>query len=300
MYNIFIYNPLYKDSNYIPHLIEHTILCSFNNINQFFNNYDIKWESYTYYTNYIIKSNTIWEKEIINLLLWWINKECLKYERKILKEELANMTYSLDITNIVWELFYNKKLKYSKICKSSFEEIEQYYNKYYQRDNIILLPTDRKLNDIKIDDFIIWKIIDFNHKHEKLVAYTFDYSIQNLFIIEYIVDAFDFYLNYFQRHTQWKYFLNEIIYWEYDDFIFFCYSKESQEILNTISKEFVEQYIKYKLLNFNKQNFDYMDWPLIMKFGYSLSKKSKYSIIENIEKYINIFLNEINSIQKGH
>lgn len=243
----------------------------------------IKWDSYTYYTNYLVENSNFWESEILDILLWWIDRDSLIYEKHVLKEELLYQTYSQFITNKIWEFFYKKKLKYSKSCKCKIDDIDNYYNKFYQRDNIIILPSDKRFKDTKLGKFELIDKYIFNYKNSKHIASIFEYTVNNLFILDCMVDLYDNYLRYFQRYKQWKYFLDDIVYWEYDNFIFYCIPQYLVSILNEIPSKFIEKYVNFRISWLEDYNFDYIDWPLIMKYGYSLSLNAKCKILENLK-----------------
>lgn len=62
MYHIIIPTPLYQGSNFLPHLLEHSLLPKRENIQDYFQNEIFSGENYLYYTIFYVQSD---DREVV-------------------------------------------------------------------------------------------------------------------------------------------------------------------------------------------------------------------------------------------
>ncbi|PID86264.1 hypothetical protein CSB08_01220 [Candidatus Gracilibacteria bacterium] len=291
MYNIFIKTPLYKNSNYIAHIIEHCAIPKSNNPKEYFKNYIFSGENYIYYTNFFVntKSEKILNNFIKNLIKP-IDKKTIEYEKKVIKDELVSLNYEKKVINKIGKKIYNNEIKYSQVTRIGYKEIQNYHKKYYNLNNILVLEKSKIEKDIKIGNYKFKKVFDLKSKEGKEKVFLLNFEIQNFFITNFIAEVLEDYLYYYNRHKLGIYYSNKIFVGEFENIIFLSVSKTDIEKFLEIPKDFIKNFIKYKMENFGKIDFTELDGVSMIKFGYTISDFSKKEILININKYLVYYL----------
>jgi hypothetical protein len=55
-----------------------------------------------------------------------------------------------------------------------------------------------------------------------------------------------------------------------------------------IPTDFVKNFINYKLKKFDKKDYIDIDWPLMLKYWYTISTKSKKKMISDLENILKL------------
>lgn len=287
MFHIFIKTPLYKNSNYVPHIIEHCVIPLVSNPNIFFETSHIRWEVYTYYTNFFLDTDSQDELDaFVAQIQKPLTKKRIQYEQAVIRDEVADMPYNKKIINKIGEKIYGSPLKYSQTHRVSFEEIDAYHQKYYTPQNIVILENDAKSRDISLGKYTYSKTFDIRSREGTERVFLFDYTMENLYITTMLAELFDEYLHYHARHIASRYFSSEVFVWEFESAIFLSIEKHTDlKIIRQIPENFISAFVEYKLSKFEKIDFSEVDGVSMIQFGYVLSECSKREIYRNLMKY---------------
>lgn len=136
---IYIHTPLYKSSKHLPHLVEHCVIHQIgSNINNFINySYDVEWDTFAMYSVFFIP-NHYDINLFLNQITTKLNKDTIKYEEKIIKKELEYYNYYQKLYENASKQIYPKKINNTKTSRISFQELINYHQKYYHKENIIV------------------------------------------------------------------------------------------------------------------------------------------------------------------
>ena len=289
MYNIYIKTPLYKNSNYISHLIEHLILSNTKDSDTYFQNKKFSGNSYTYYIQFKLDTTDIdTVKNFIKYNILNPDFDNLKYEQQVLKDELSNKKHFNELIHKIWKKLYSPNFKYSKVQQLSKKEIMEYHKNNFVEKNMVILPDDYTTKQIKLWSFQVKNTFQINNLWNKEKVFVFDYTAENVFVVDILSSLFDDYIFFKERYINWKYYFNDTISWEFDDFCFLSIDNSYINKIKNISYEFIKSFVQYKLEKFDKDDFCDIHWPLQLQYGYTLSEKSQQAIIKNIEKYVKI------------
>jgi predicted Zn-dependent peptidase len=101
MYHIFVKTPLYKNSNFVPHLVEHCMLPKVTNPKEYFEISNFFGNNYTYYSDFILETD---KEEVLNnfldkILMETIDEKNIKYERKVIKSEVVEFKFRKQLIN---------------------------------------------------------------------------------------------------------------------------------------------------------------------------------------------------------
>ena len=295
MFHIYVHTPLYKKSNYLAHLVEHVILNNMMSKHWFSTKMDFNGYTYAYYTYFEIFSDS---RDDLNKLLEIFKKpldiSCILYEKKVLIDELKRKDYSKYLVEKIGKTYYLKDFKYLGTGKINKQELIDYYEKYYINWNIIVLEDQKNYKDLlEKDNFYFWGYNLIKNMKKKELVFTCPYTPRNIFIIDTLVDFFNNYLILKQRYKLGEYYFDDLMAWEFDDFVFLSIQKTYLKYALEIEPKFISDYIDYKVNNLDKNDYKYeyyhIDWPLFFKFWYGISKKSKIEMIKNIWKYYETF-----------
>ncbi|MBP8016652.1 hypothetical protein KAZ01_01470, partial [Candidatus Gracilibacteria bacterium] len=190
MHHIYLYTPIQNNSQFYAHLTEHCAGYAENERAFFVFGNNVIGTS-TYYTYFVFDKIS---KENLNYFIDKIctpvKKEVIKYEYKVIKKELKEYDFNLDLIDKIGKKLYSKSFNYNKTLKLDYETLENYHGKYYKKNNIIILEEDTIYSDkmLNVDKFNIKKFFEINIKNDIEFAYIFDHSIENLFIINLLSD----------------------------------------------------------------------------------------------------------------
>lgn len=134
---VFIKTPLYKNSKYLPHLVEHCILTNNQQYSEYISTmYDNRWVTFCGYTKFYIPSQS--KDTILQKLQNPITRETIEQERKIIKDELSYTSNTYDIFEKIGKKLYGKTFKNNDVSKVTYTEIKTYHKKWYTSENIII------------------------------------------------------------------------------------------------------------------------------------------------------------------
>lgn len=285
MYHIIIPTPLYQGSNFLPHLLEHSLLPKRENIQDYFQNEIFSGENYLYYTIFYVQSDDREVVENFKKSLQEIpSQKQIEYEKWVIEDESQNLSYTKKVINALWKKIFKEDYFYGKIHDISYNEIKKYHQKYYQNNTIFILE-DCKITDAKTNEKVaIQNRYKLEIDGEIEIATVFGFSQYNLFIINLLGSLFDEYLQYAYRYKHWQYFANESIYGEFENLIFLVVPQEDYDLLQNIPDIFIEKFIEKKLQDFNDDNYTENDAISVMKFGTRFWKQAKQNLIKNLWK----------------
>lgn len=286
MFHIFLKTPLYKNSNFVPHLIEHLVLSDINSSSKYFQNKNRFWENYLYYTNFFLETKSKTElNNFLEKICSPLDKNKISYEKKVLFDELSETKYIKKLINKLIKKYFDIKIKYSKVQKVSNKEVFDYHNKYYKKENFIILETDKVEKKFLDEEFVVKDFFDLKIENTKEKIFLFDFSVQNIFITNFLQELFEEYICYVDRYFSGKYYSNEVFLWEFEEIIFMSISEKDFWKILEIPNDFIKNFIKYKLNNFKKIDFSENDGISMLRFWYTFSDNDKKKILNNLEKY---------------
>jgi predicted Zn-dependent peptidase len=101
MYHIFVKTPLYKNSNFVPHLVEHCMLPKVTNPKEYFEISNFFGNNYTYYSDFTLKTD---KEDVLNnflnkILTETIDEKRINYERKVIKSEISKLSFRKQVIN---------------------------------------------------------------------------------------------------------------------------------------------------------------------------------------------------------
>lgn len=293
MFHIYIKTPLFNNSQYVSHLVEHCVWWKISENDYFKYEWIDAWCS-TYYSYYILNTNSKKElNDFIDRILLPILKETIKYEHKVLKEESKNNNYSQKLTQKIWKLLYWKTFTYAKTWKMIYSTVQEYHQKYYTKNNIIILENEEKyFNEKIIENLNIYKKFDIKIGEDKDNAFVFKHWIVELFIISLLSELFDHYIKFKLRYIDKQYDTSsfETIYWDYEDYIYFAITPSTIDNIKNINSIFIDNYIKNNLKNKTYLNDKDFDGSCMVKYWYTLSNEQKKELLNNLQEYYYKFI----------
>ncbi len=288
MYHIYLYTPLYKNWNFIPHIIEHSVFWKVSE-NNFFKYKSIDAWCYIYHSYFILNTNEKKElNDFIKQILSTISKETIKYEHKVIKEESKNKNYSQKLIWKIGKILYWNTFKYSNSDKIIYSKIQKYHEKYYVKNNIIILENNTKFYEKKLNSNLdLYKKIEIKIWMDKDTVYIFKHWIVELYIISLLSDLIDNYINFWLRYQEYKYNTSsyETIYWDFEDYIYLAITPKMINNVKKINSNFIKNYINYSLSKKTYIEDKDFDGSCMVKYWYTLSNKQKKEILNNLNKY---------------
>lgn len=212
---IYIKTPLYKNSTYISHLLEHCFL----NQRNFSDYMNYTFEIYWYTDFWYIKFEWI-DKKFVNsyvkMLFEFPHTNQIDYEKNMINTEYDNLSIWDKLYDLVWKKILWNDFSAYESKKISINEIKQYHqnvftpkNVFITNDNDKLLTNDifgyfnnYSLNKIKyLDDFVI----DNNKYKVIFLKYTspFEYII-----MDFLNNMLYPQIEYYQRFINKKYYFD--------------------------------------------------------------------------------------------
>ena len=209
----------------IPHLVEHCIGHSVLDMDDFFEfsywldgviNTDYTYFEYDKWINY---------EDAVEKITKEITKESFLYEKDIIKQELEDVSYDQRIYECVVRKYFDSDFSMNKFAKASWEDVENYHEKYYQSENMIIVDDEFKIlkqwfNIEKTDDNDVQKISKYSLNFEddkysvfiwKKTDWTWYWEMHFFFRI------MCFYWAYSQRWQKGGYYYLEPYFYEYED-----------------------------------------------------------------------------------
>jgi predicted Zn-dependent peptidase len=74
-----------------------------------------------------------------------ITKKSFLYEKNIIKQELEDVNYDQRIYEYVVKKYLDSAFSMNKYEKVTWEEVENYHNKHYQSENMIVVDDEFKI-----------------------------------------------------------------------------------------------------------------------------------------------------------
>lgn len=292
MYHIFLPTPLVNNSNFVPHLLEHIVLSCHKERDKYFFVSRLLAENYTYYTSFSLPSDS--KQEELDRLFQYIQCNIsfwtYLYEKKILWEELKEQKYFHWLISRIGKKMYGKTFSYSSLWNTSFMKLQKYHQMYYQRKNFLVIPDWLITKDILLQGFSLQSFtLAYKWVHEYVVITN--YTHESLMALSLLEELFDAYLEYHERYEAGKYYFNDVLQWEFSDYVFLSVDVKYIKILEKIPSVFIEWFIQQKCITIQEVSPN-IDGPLMLQYGYSLSWKSKSLILTHLEKYYKLWLIE--------
>ncbi len=293
---IYTKTPLYKNSNIIAHLLEHTLYHDHPlSIKEYFEFFE---RVHGYEINWITKFKNIKKNEIEKFFSYYRTpptKRNIRYELQILRQELKYPDFNLKLEEHIWKIFYWKDFRLNTVGKPSYEDI-YYYHKIYCQDPVYLITDNNK--DI-YETNINYQLFDGNcitnykkfylnfQKNKYKIIYSDNTNPYNFYFIEFLLDLAERFNEYFYIYKKLNTDCPEIYWFYFPDYTVVAIPKES--ILNFTKEDFYkfkEYFIKECLDKELKElkhesilkNWNYLSNNQIKSFLKSLS----YMFIKDI------------------
>lgn len=253
---VFIKTPLYRNSNYLWHLLEHCILNNEEkNLNDFFNFfYKIYW---TYSWSFIeLSVDNIDEKTLINYITKFISTKQIIQEKKIIAQENQNISNNTKIKYKFAKLIYWKDFWWKKFSNI---EILDYFSNVINKDNILITDDNyiplSNINSNTNKDNNPWKInkTQFTLKKESYNwIYTEFKSRKDDLTIIFLAWLIDSYYDYQYRYLNWEYYYDQSYSFYLYDYVCICRPKQQyifidEDFLFNYKKQFIQDIEEWKL-----------------------------------------------------
>ncbi|EKE29814.1 MAG: hypothetical protein ACD_2C00092G0007 [uncultured bacterium (gcode 4)] len=284
-YHIYVYTPFHKNSKFIPHLLEHVLLqWPRDDLSWFLKSNDIIWKSRAFFTEYIIRCEKEELSEIISKLRISPEKKLISAEYPVIKDELNRKTYHAILYEKIWKKLISEKFNNNNLGKLNFNDLYEYFEKYYINWNIIILEDDIKFKELE-------KGYDSEPKRTEVInlqwfrecVYIWEMSLEQFFHALYLSEFYNSYLNYHYRTNIKKYSWDTTTFYFYDEFVCLSVPSELENTINLITAEFKTNwkiYMKNKLKNDDNEFLTSMDGAMMVKYGHTLSMDAKMRMIE--------------------
>ncbi len=292
MYHIYLYTPPLRHSHFYAHLLEHAVLGPVQSAKEFFRSRSISWETYTYFTNFTINSSS---REDVDLFIKHIQlppcSSTIRFEHKVIREELANKGYHTSLIHRIWCALYGPSVRYSQVSKIRLDDVLDYHNKYYSRGSIYVLEDAQKECDIAPSLTSYSQTFILSHRGIREKIYITDNTPSNLIANNLLQDLFDAYIEYQRRYQQGNYYWNDTLAGEFEQHAFIAYDKTYEPYIREIPAEFILQYSEHRIQE--GPNWDYwndIDWALLVQHGYRLTLACKERFLRNIDQIYQHFI----------
>ena len=211
----------------IPHLVEHCTWHSTLNLNDYF---DLSYWSdgvintdYTYFEF----DKRIDYKYAIEKLSQPIKKESFLYEKKMIKQELEDVSYDQRIYECVVKKYLDSDFSMNKFEEVSREDVKNYHEKYYTPENMIVVEDTNNYKIIqswfkaeKNNKNLVQKISkkSFKFEYDKYLLYIWKFTDWTWYWEMYFFfRMICFFSAYIQRWQKWEYYYIEPYFYEYED-----------------------------------------------------------------------------------
>lgn len=261
---VFIKTPLYKNTKYTSHIVEHCILSNVYKYDEYLNKlYNSRWVSFCWYTKFYFPTKN--KNKAIKQLTNSIDKNKINTESKIILDEIKTWNYTQWLLEIIWKKIYWKNFVNNWKSKVRSKEIIDYHKKYYKEDKFFICNDNYNLisKDIKKNNWIkkeqniksfkiIYKKTNFKVFYVKYKSFKDFYKFK---FIEILVNSM---LTYYYSKIDLKYYFEyELldILWEY------LILTIPQNIWLKLSEENFKSFKKYFLKTLNQKNNK--EWKII-------------------------------------
>ena len=218
-----IYTPLYKNSQAIPHIIEHCIWKKYPFTNKWFFKEKLPFtKEITWEITSIISDIWITTDTIINMLKQDFEIDVYNYEKKIMKDECKNMHQWWLIYEAMIKKITNKNIELNNRKIDNYESVKKYYKQYYTPKNFLIFDDNVDLYDefkleflgediLKVFQSFAWKNKELFHEFvfDESQFYILWYEWFSFSDYRYLVFSriiFDTYCTYSMRYKQWIYY----------------------------------------------------------------------------------------------
>lgn len=250
---IYIKTPLVNKSKIIPHAVEHCAGFFNKKIEDFFDfSQGLDGEIFTDYTCFEFDRWVKYE-DMMKYLFQPIKENSVIYENMILKEELWDPEYAQRIYEKVLKSFLDPKYDINHYKSITLEEVKDYHEKYYKRENAIVVDNE---NDYKI--IFEWfepeekqckelekRKENFKFRDNKYIVYILNhYNGENYRKAFFCYRMLDYYLYLINRFTNQKYYYQNNYFFQQEDTLFALVEDANYSKLD---KKFFEWGKKYLL-----------------------------------------------------
>lgn len=302
--------PFIKNSDYIPHLIEHCLVSSImSDINKCFQFHTFL-KGFTNCYGIIIDFWRYSDLEAIQSAIKsiYVDKKYFITEKKSLQEELSPYSSVYDfIVKKVWKLLYGNNFSYGKKEKKRFQDIAQYIN-YSWIDKSIISDNEYNIAYIwkniithtlksQLNSWYNWKnIISSIYKDKRFIAYKKISCEQDIWIVTFIEFLIDWYSQKFNRYDKGNYFFPTGYKFHFQDAVLVaCPYKLIWDILEAFNDDYVFNACKKGFIfdiQYGSYKSCFIDFVLLYWIKFELSEITKY--IMSLDKSIlnNIFIRE--------
>lgn len=257
---IYLRTPLVNKSKMVPHLAEHCTWHSVLNLEDYFDfSY---WMDGVINTDYTYFEFDKWIKynDAIKKLTKEITKESFLYEKKIIKQELEDISYDQRIFEYVVKKYLDSDFFMNKYQTASRKDVKDYHEKYYVPENMI--AVDDEFNILKqwfktknwckdYDKKIVKNKLNF--ESDKYLVYLWKKADWTWYWEMYFFFwMLCFFWAYSQRWQKWEYYYLEPYFYEYEDN---CFVLIWDYDYSQFDEEFFEWWKKYVINMFESWYF---------------------------------------------
>ena len=249
----YIKTPFYRNSKYIPHLLEHCVNSRGNlNSNDFFSYvYQSDADTFSWYTHFSFS-----DKISIEVFISWLQKDLdaglIEYEKQILKDELKDVNFAQELFEKIWKRLHWIDFNNNHISRVSTIEIVDYHKKYYKSAEIIICddsfniisPTKKFTEAAALNDNTSPSIIKVRGESMRVFIRTYA-SWKDYYFMLFIQELLKSFQEYTERHKKWVYYFDNRV---------FLFRTEKYSILSfpeyfecNISIEFFDSFKTYFL-----------------------------------------------------
>lgn len=294
MFNIYIKTPPINNSIYIPHLVEHSLWWKIKTSKDYFDFPDEQMSTDTYYTILTLYSDSKKDlKKFLELVKKPLEKEKILYEKKRIKEENNEISFSQVLCEKIWKKFYWKSYNYNWTQKVNIQDIIDYHEQFYINWEFFICEENKNFEDFNLENFSLKLKEKFNLslRWEKWVIFIFENKILNWYFIKILDNFLENFFRFEDIYKNYKYNSAETIYWNFPDFVYISIWKNDIERVKNVSDEFIKNFIDFKLKKFEWWNENNFDWVSIMNNWFTFSDKTKKEFLENFWKFFQEFKN---------
>lgn len=293
-YHIYLLTPPSQSSTYLPHLIEHCVLWGIRDGKEYFEALQSSAESYTYYTCFTLDCETAQELDnFCDRICKNIPDNIIRYEAAVLKKEIAYPHYFGLLISKIGKHLYGPQYKYTETGRLSRQVLREYHAKFYQKQKFIVLERDNILHDIPLEWYCYHESFEVVIRWAREHVFVWDYNPEGLLVNELLQNLFDHYIEYAARYTTGEYFSNDTLAGEFEDRIFLSVDTKNNPLLRSIPTDFIAAFVASELARSDNSRYRDIDGPLMLKYGYTLSEKTKKEIIVGIGGYYEGWLDQM-------
>ena len=271
--------PDIKNSEYSAHIIEHEKLSVFHpNENAFLWN-NVNGYTYTTYTEYHLPINhKNFQKKFINHLLSPLDQNVFEKEKLRIKEELSDKWFYKKAIEFFGQKYFDTKYSYGNVEKIPFEECEKYHQKYYTKENILILDEKSPIFEKELSIFPDFSVHLDKISYYNFITLTTKPTPENFLIFE-MLESF---LNIIVAKEQIKYTPRDVVSGYNSEILWLIIEKNMLPWIKNISKKEISFFIQSER-NF-KNNFIDANVASMCFFQKILSHSQKTFILNHFEE----------------